>query len=51
MLAWVSSAVGVIGTERNEANLMYGGVLRHAVAGSSLAVPESGAGATTRGRR
>ena len=27
LLAWVSGAVGIIGSENNEANLMYGGVL------------------------
>jgi hypothetical protein len=37
LLVWVNGAVGIIGTESNEANLMYGGVLAVGIAGAILA--------------
>jgi hypothetical protein len=55
ILIWMNLAVGIIGSEDNPANLMYGGVLAVAIVGAfmvrfrpmapfSLAVPESHAG-------
>ena len=37
LLVWVNLAVGIIGSERNDANLMYAGVLAVAVGGACLA--------------
>ena len=37
VLVWVNGAVGVIGTERDEANLMYGGVLAVGIIGAIIA--------------
>jgi hypothetical protein len=37
LLAWVNGAVGIIGSEDNEANLMFGGVLAVGVLGAVLA--------------
>ena len=37
ILVWVSGAVGVIGSESNDANLMYGGVLAVGVIGALIA--------------
>ena len=37
ILVWVNGAVGVIGTESNDANLMYGGVLAVGVIGALIA--------------
>ena len=37
MLIWINGAVGVIGSEENPANLMYGGVLAVSLAGAALA--------------
>jgi hypothetical protein len=37
MLVWVNGAVGVIGSENNPANLMYGAVLAIALLGTALA--------------
>jgi peptidoglycan/LPS O-acetylase OafA/YrhL len=37
MLVWVNAAVGIIGDEGNDANLMYFGVLAIAMAGAALA--------------
>ena len=37
LLIWLNGAVGVIGSENNPANLMYGGVLAVAIAGAVLA--------------
>jgi len=39
ILVWVNGAVGVIGTESNDANLMYGGVLAVGVIGALIALP------------
>lgn len=38
LLIWINLAVGIIGSEDNPANLMYGGVLGIAVVGSMLAL-------------
>ena len=37
LLGWVNGAVGIIGSENNRANLMYGGVILVGVVGSLLA--------------
>lgn len=37
LLVWVNAAVGIIGSEGNDANLMYGGVLAVGVVGSIIA--------------
>jgi hypothetical protein len=37
LLVWVNGAVGIIGSEENPANLLYGGVLVVAIAGAVLA--------------
>lgn len=37
LLIWVNGAVGIIGSENNDANLMYGGVLAVAVIGAAIA--------------
>ena len=37
ILIWMNGAVGIIGTERNDANLMYGGVLAVGIIGAILA--------------
>ena len=37
ILVWMNLAVGVIGTERDDANLMYGGVLAVGIIGASIA--------------
>lgn len=37
LLIWVNGAVGIIGSENNDANLMYGGVLAIALAGTLIA--------------
>jgi hypothetical protein len=37
ILVWVNGAVGVIGTERDVANLMYGGVLAVGIIGAIIA--------------
>ena len=37
ILVWVNGAVGVIGTERDDANLMYGGVLAVGIIGAIIA--------------
>ncbi|MGD9613994.1 MAG: hypothetical protein AB7H90_06565 [Alphaproteobacteria bacterium] len=37
MLSWISLAVGIIGSEDNPANLMYGGVLAVGVVGAVIA--------------
>ncbi len=37
ILVWVSGAVGIIGTERDDANLMYGGVLAVGIIGAIVA--------------
>ena len=37
LLVWVNGAVGIIGNEENDANLLFFGVLAIAVAGSALA--------------
>jgi hypothetical protein len=37
LLVWVNGAVGIIGSERNPANLMYAGVLAVALAGAIVA--------------
>jgi hypothetical protein len=37
LLVWVNAAVGIIGSEDNDANLMYGGVLAVGVVGSIIA--------------
>ena len=37
LLGWVNSAVGIIGSEDNEANLMYGGVIAVGVIGAVVA--------------
>jgi len=37
ILVWISLAVGVIGTERDDANLMYGGVLAVGIIGAIIA--------------
>jgi hypothetical protein len=37
ILVWMNLAVGIIGTENNSANLMYGGVLAVAIAGAIIA--------------
>lgn len=36
-LVWLNAAVGIIGTERNEANLMFGGVIAVGVIGAIVA--------------
>lgn len=36
LLVWVNGAVGIIGSENNEANLMYGGVLAVGIVGAIL---------------
>ena len=38
LLIWINLAVGIIGSEANPANLMYGGVLGIAVVGSAVAL-------------
>jgi hypothetical protein len=42
ILVWINLAVGIIGSEDNPANLMYGGVLAVGVIGSIIARFESG---------
>jgi hypothetical protein len=37
ILVWINLAVGIIGTEDNPANLMYGGVLAVGIVGASIA--------------
>jgi hypothetical protein len=37
LLVWVNGAVGIIGTEGNPANLMYGGVLAAGIIGAGIA--------------
>jgi hypothetical protein len=37
ILVWMNTAVGVIGTERDDANLMYGGVLGVGIIGAIIA--------------
>jgi hypothetical protein len=37
LLVWVNGAVGIIGTEDNPANLMYGGVLAAGLIGAGIA--------------
>jgi hypothetical protein len=37
LLVWVNGAVGIIGSENNAANLMYGGVLAIAIIGALIA--------------
>jgi hypothetical protein len=37
ILVWMNAAVGVIGTERDDANLMYGGVLAVGIIGAIIA--------------
>jgi hypothetical protein len=37
LLVWVNAAVGIIGSEDNDANLMYGGVLAVGVVGALIA--------------
>ena len=37
ILVWVNSAVGIIGTESDDANLMYGGVLAVGIIGAIIA--------------
>ena len=37
ILVWVNGAVGIIGSENNDANLMYGGVLAIGVVGAIIA--------------
>ena len=37
LLVWINLAVGIIGSEDNPANLMYGGVLAVAIVGGALA--------------
>ena len=37
LLAWVTGAVGIIGSEANDANLMYAGVLGTALVGALVA--------------
>jgi len=37
ILVWVNGAVGIIGSEDNDANLMYGGVLAVGVVGAGIA--------------
>jgi hypothetical protein len=37
MLIWITGAVGIIGTEDNDANMMYGAVLAVAVVGAIIA--------------
>ncbi len=37
ILVWVNGAVGIIGSENNDANLMYGGVLAVGVVGAGIA--------------
>jgi len=37
ILVWVNSAVGIIGTEGSDANLMYGGVLAVGIIGAIIA--------------
>ncbi len=37
ILVWVNGAVGIIGSEDNDANLMYGGVLAVGVVGAAIA--------------
>jgi len=37
ILAWVNGAVGVIGNEENDANMMYGGVLAIGIIGAMIA--------------
>ena len=37
LLVWVNGAVGIIGSEHNDANLMYAGVLAVGLAGALLA--------------
>src|SRR5688572_14590172 len=36
ILVWINLAVGIIGSEDNPANLMYGGVLAVAIAGAKI---------------
>jgi drug/metabolite transporter (DMT)-like permease len=38
LLAWVNAAVGIIGSEDNDANLMYGGVLAVGAIGAIIAL-------------
>ena len=42
MLVWVNGAVGIIGSEENPANLMYGGVLLVGLVGATLARLQAG---------
>ncbi|MEP7008326.1 MAG: hypothetical protein ABI810_20270 [Sphingomonas bacterium] len=37
LLVWLNAAVGIIGTERNDANLMFGGVIAIGVIGAIIA--------------
>src|SRR5688572_4145396 len=37
VLVWINAAVGIIGSEDNPANLMYGGVLAAGIAGAIMA--------------
>ena len=37
LLVWLNAAVGIIGTERNDANLMFGGVIAVGVIGAVIA--------------
>jgi hypothetical protein len=37
LLVWVNGAVGIIGSENNDANLMYGGVLAVGIIGAIIA--------------
>jgi hypothetical protein len=37
LLVWINGAVGIIGSENNDANMMYGGVLAVGVVGSIIA--------------
>lgn len=37
LLIWINGAVGIIGSENNDANLMYGGVLAVGIIGAAIA--------------
>jgi hypothetical protein len=37
LLVWINAAVGIIGSERNPPNLMYGAVIAIAVSGAAIA--------------
>ena len=43
ILAWVNGAVGIIGNEQNDANMMYGGVLGIGIIGSIISRLRPGA--------